>query len=111
MAGSSTKKYITAEMAYVLAMLVFGLSVALMPVFTTFFPMAGLAVLTGLAAGTTASLVMVIVRCLVPITDGAGALGLLLLFWGVGDIVGTLAAGNKAFPCSLFSRVHLFIAV
>ena len=88
------KKYITPEMGYFWMMLTFSVSVAAMPFFTSFLPLSVLAGVIGLSAGTASSLVMVIVRQLVQVSDGAGAFGLLMLSWGVGDIVGTLLGGK-----------------
>ncbi|XP_038069856.1 uncharacterized protein LOC119739095 [Patiria miniata] len=87
------KRYITGEMAYALGLFVFCVTVSLMPAFVDFIPLAILALLLGAVAGTASSLVMVIVRAQVHLSDAAEALGIMLLFSSVGNVLGILVSG------------------
>ena len=102
------KGYITPEMGYFWMMVLFSASVAAMSFFSSFLPLAVLAALIGLSAGTASSLVIVIVRLLVQVSDGAGALGLMLLCWGVGEISGTLSGGEYIFSLTIVILVTFF---
>ncbi|XP_038069855.1 monocarboxylate transporter 5-like [Patiria miniata] len=87
------KRYITGEMAYALGLFIFCVTVSLMPAFVVFIPLAILALLMGSAAGTSSSLVMVIVRAQVHQSDASGALGIMLLFAAIGNVLGIFVAG------------------
>ncbi|XP_071810321.1 monocarboxylate transporter 13-like [Asterias amurensis] len=87
------KKYITAELAYSIGALLYGVLAALTPAFVTFVPLAIIAVPMGMVTGMTGSLITVIVCSHVKKTDTAGAFGAHLFFWGIGEIAGVFVAG------------------
>ncbi|XP_033646197.1 monocarboxylate transporter 5-like [Asterias rubens] len=87
------KKYITAEMTYAWSMLLFSVTDVLTPWLVTFLPLVISSVFMGMAAGLTASVLIVAVRSFVEPSDASGAYGAQLFFWGLGDIIGVLVTG------------------
>ncbi|XP_038069857.1 monocarboxylate transporter 12-like [Patiria miniata] len=108
------KKYISANMTYVLSLAVYGVSTALMPAFVVFGPLAVLAVVTGVAAGSSGSLSMVVIRSLVKLGDASAALGIMLVFTSCGKLTGTLVGGliydnTKSYNVAFFTGAAILL--
>ncbi|XP_022105364.1 monocarboxylate transporter 5-like [Acanthaster planci] len=88
------RQYVTAEMTFAWTLLLFCGSIFLVPAFDSFPPLGVLAVMTGIGYSVSACLLVAIVRTLMPsASDTAAAVGFLILFWDVGEIIGLLLSG------------------
>ncbi|XP_022105331.1 monocarboxylate transporter 14-like [Acanthaster planci] len=87
------KRYISAPLAYAGGMLVMTLAISLIPLFTTFGPLAAVSVMLGLGSGVSGSLVLMTLQKLIRPAEAAAATGILLFGWGIGELAGAFFSG------------------
>ncbi|XP_071784543.1 monocarboxylate transporter 12-like [Asterias amurensis] len=87
------KGYLSATVAHALALIIFCVSVSIVPAFVTFTPLAIVAGVTGLALGTVGNLTTVLARSIVQPADTVGAVGVVFFIWSLGDVCGSFFTG------------------
>ncbi|XP_038048088.1 monocarboxylate transporter 3-like [Patiria miniata] len=88
------KGYISPIIAYTLAILCNLLGSFILPPLVTFGPMVAACVLFGAATGVAEPMIFVILQALVQPSEVAGATSIVLVCWGVGEIIGGTLAGR-----------------
>ncbi|XP_022105367.1 monocarboxylate transporter 14-like [Acanthaster planci] len=87
------QRYVSAPLSFAAGMLVLTVAISLVPLFTTFGPLAAVSVMLGLGSGVSGSLVMITLQKLIRPAEAAAATGIALCVWGIGEIAGGFFSG------------------
>ncbi|XP_022089817.1 monocarboxylate transporter 11-like [Acanthaster planci] len=87
------KGYIPPLIAFIIALLGDAVTCFILLPLATFGPMAAICVLFGFSNGVVEPLIFVVIQVLVQPSEVAGATSLLLVCWGIGEVLGATIAG------------------